>query len=61
MMTGEDEYVLKCELHKIAEYLRSKKLTVLGPACAPYRMINKKIPLARYNQNGPNCGFNADS
>ena len=42
MMTGEDEYVLKCELHKIAEYLRSKKLTVLGPTCAPYRMINKK-------------------
>lgn len=42
MMTGGDEYVLKCELHKIAEYLRSKKLTVLGPTCAPYRMINKK-------------------
>ncbi len=39
MMTGEVEREIKAELLKIADYLKSKKLFVLGPTPAPYSKI----------------------
>lgn len=42
MMSGEIEREIKAELVKIADYLRSKKLDVLGPTPAPYNKIKNK-------------------
>lgn len=42
MMTGEVESEIKIELMKIAEYLKSKNLFVLGPTSAPYNKIKNK-------------------